>query len=175
MTPTKLLIGQMLVVFAIVLAGVWFATQWAAAELAHQPELGQPWFYLGSWRVYEPWALFIWWFEFDAYAPVVFDEAGGLAAASGLMGCVADVSGAGSTVSQTASTGWFATATSNWKRWPCSSATSLRSIPRLRKAIRQAGRRERCGLTRFSIRLRGRSPRASARSKAERDVDRRGN
>ncbi len=93
MTPTKLLIGQMLVVFAIVLAGVWFATQWAAAELAYQPELGQPWFYLGSWRVYEPWALFIWWFEFDAYAPAVFDEAGGLAAASGLMGCGAAIFG----------------------------------------------------------------------------------
>lgn len=44
MTPTKLLIGQMIVVFAIVLAGVWFATQWAAAALAYQPELGAPWF-----------------------------------------------------------------------------------------------------------------------------------
>ena len=42
MTPTKLLIGQIIVVFAIVLAGVWFATQWAAAELAYQPELGRP-------------------------------------------------------------------------------------------------------------------------------------
>jgi type IV secretion system protein VirD4 len=27
MTPTKLLIGQILIVFAIVIAGVWFATQ----------------------------------------------------------------------------------------------------------------------------------------------------
>ncbi len=91
MTPTKLLIGQMLVVFAIVLAGVWFATQWAAAELAYQPELGQPWIQLGSWRVYEPWALFIWWFQFDAYAPVVFDEAGSMAASSGLVGCGAAI------------------------------------------------------------------------------------
>jgi len=40
MTPIKLLIGQMLVVALIVLAGVWFATQWAAARLAYQPELG---------------------------------------------------------------------------------------------------------------------------------------
>lgn len=44
MTPTKLLIGQILVVFAIVLAGIWFATQWAATALAYQPELGTPWF-----------------------------------------------------------------------------------------------------------------------------------
>ena len=28
-TPTKLLIGQILVVFAIVIAGLWAATQWA--------------------------------------------------------------------------------------------------------------------------------------------------
>ena len=42
--PTKLLTGQILVVFGIELAGVWFATQWAAAHLAYQSELGQPWF-----------------------------------------------------------------------------------------------------------------------------------
>ncbi|BCI71413.1 hypothetical protein SPKIRA_22430 [Sphingomonas paucimobilis] len=34
MTPTKLLIGQILVVLAIILAGIWAATQWAAASLA---------------------------------------------------------------------------------------------------------------------------------------------
>ena len=43
MTPTKLLIGQILIVFAIVIAGLWVATQWAAAMLAYQPELGRPW------------------------------------------------------------------------------------------------------------------------------------
>jgi hypothetical protein len=35
MTPTKLLIGQILVVFAIVILGVWTATQWAADMLGH--------------------------------------------------------------------------------------------------------------------------------------------
>ena len=44
MTPTKLLLGQMGVVFAIILAGVWGATQWAAAMLGYQAELGSPWF-----------------------------------------------------------------------------------------------------------------------------------
>src|SRR3546814_8794483 len=87
MTPTKLLIGQIIVVFAIVLAGVWFATQWAAAELAYQPELGPPWFFAFGRPIYLPWALFGWWFSFDAYAPKVFDEAGAIAAASGLVGC----------------------------------------------------------------------------------------
>jgi hypothetical protein len=38
LTPTKLLIGQILVVFAIVIAGVWSATQWAAMSLAYQPD-----------------------------------------------------------------------------------------------------------------------------------------
>jgi type IV secretion system protein VirD4 len=60
-TPTKLLIGQILVVFAIVIAGVWAATQWAAAMLAYQPELGLPWFRLGAVPIYRPWALFGWW------------------------------------------------------------------------------------------------------------------
>jgi len=93
MTPTKLLIGQIIVVFAIVMAGVWFATQWAAAELAYQPELGRPWFIAFGRPVYLPWALFGWWYSYDAYAPSVFDRAGAMAAASGFAGCGAAVFG----------------------------------------------------------------------------------
>jgi type IV secretion system protein VirD4 len=93
MTPTKLLIGQILTVFAIVLAGIWFATQWAAAALAHQPELGAPWFIAFGLPVYYPWALFGWWYHFDAYAPTIFDEAGAIAGASGFFGCGAAVIG----------------------------------------------------------------------------------
>lgn len=93
MTPTKLLLGQMLIVALIVVAGVWFATQWAAAKLAYQPELGAAWFHVGGTPIYAPWALFPWWFHFDAYAPVVFDEAGAIAAASGLLGCGAAIFG----------------------------------------------------------------------------------
>ena len=93
MTPTKLLLGQMLIVALIVVAGVWSATQWAAAKLAYQPELGSAWFYVGDTPIYAPWALFPWWFHFDAYAPVVFDEAGAIAAASGLLGCGAAIFG----------------------------------------------------------------------------------
>jgi type IV secretion system protein VirD4 len=92
-TPTKLLIGQILVVFAIVIAGAWAATQWAAAMLAYQPELGLPWFRLGSVPVYRPWALFGWWYHYDAYAPIVFDKAGMLAGASGFVGCAAAIFG----------------------------------------------------------------------------------
>lgn len=93
MTPTKLLVGQLIVVLAIILAGIWSATQWAAAALSYQPELGAPWGDLAGWPVYAPWSLFIWWFHFDAYAPHIFDEAGAIAAASGLLGCGAAVFG----------------------------------------------------------------------------------
>ena len=44
MSATKILWGQVLVVFAIVLGAVWGATQWTAQALAYQPQLGPPWF-----------------------------------------------------------------------------------------------------------------------------------
>ena len=93
MTPTKLLIGQIFIVFAIVIAGVWGSTQWAAAKLAYQPELGSPWFILFGTPVFRPWQLFSWWYHFDAYAPHVFDRAGMFAGASGFAGCGAAVAG----------------------------------------------------------------------------------
>ncbi|HVM23322.1 MAG TPA: conjugal transfer protein TraG, partial [Sphingomicrobium sp.] len=93
MTPTKLLIGQILVVFAIVALGLWAATQWAAAMLAYQPELGAPWFWFLDLPFYRPWALFGWWYHYEAYAPEVFDRAGALAGASGFLGCGAAIAG----------------------------------------------------------------------------------
>jgi type IV secretion system protein VirD4 len=92
-TPTKLLIGQILVVFAIVIAGLWVSTQWVAAMFAYQPELGPAWFLLFDTPVYRPWAIFGWWYSFDAYAPHVFDKAGALAGASGFIGCGAAIAG----------------------------------------------------------------------------------
>ncbi len=93
MTPTKLLLGQILVVFAIVIAGVWSATQWAAAMLGYQAQLGAPWGMFFGFPVYRPWQLFPWWYAYDAYAPHVFNKAGMLAGASGFMGCAAAVIG----------------------------------------------------------------------------------
>ncbi|MDQ8757477.1 conjugal transfer protein TraG [Sphingosinicella sp. LHD-64] len=93
MTPTKLLIGQIFVVFAIVVAGVWAATQWCAAMFGYQPQLGLPWFVLGEFPIYRPWALFGWWYAYEAYAPEVFDKAGALAGASGFLGCGTAIAG----------------------------------------------------------------------------------
>jgi type IV secretion system protein VirD4 len=93
MTPTKLLAGQIAVVFAIVILGVWAATQWCADMLGYQAQLGSPWFVLIGWPVYEPWKLFEWWYFYEAYAPEVFDKTGMLAAGSGFMGCAAAIAG----------------------------------------------------------------------------------
>jgi type IV secretion system protein VirD4 len=92
-TPTKLLIGQILLVFAIMMLGVWTATQWAAAMLGYQAQLGRPWINLFGAPIYQPWQLFGWWYHYDAYAPHVFAKAGALAGASGFMGCAAAVVG----------------------------------------------------------------------------------
>ncbi|MCA0030506.1 conjugal transfer protein TraG [Mesorhizobium sp. B263B2A] len=82
MSATKILWGQILTVFLIVLATTWAATQWTAWKLGFQIGLGPPWFEIAGIPVYYPPALFWWWYFYDPYAPSVFVE-GGLIAASG--------------------------------------------------------------------------------------------
>ena len=85
MQGTNVLFGQIAVVFGIVIAGVWGATQWTASALGYQVRLGSPWFdFLGT-SIYHPWKLFEWWFFFGAYAPEVFDTGGAIAGASGMV------------------------------------------------------------------------------------------
>ncbi|ABI87558.1 type IV secretory system Conjugative DNA transfer family protein [Burkholderia ambifaria AMMD] len=88
MQAQGVLFGQIAVVFSIVIAGVWSATQWTAAALAYQLRLGSPWFDFFGMPVYHPWRLFEWWFFFDAYAPHVFDIGGAIAGGSGLVAVV---------------------------------------------------------------------------------------
>lgn len=88
MQATTVLYGQVLVVLAITLSGVWGATQWTAAALGYQARLGAPWFELLGTPVYHPWRLFEWWFVFDAYAPEVFNVGGSIAACSSLLALV---------------------------------------------------------------------------------------
>jgi type IV secretion system protein VirD4 len=92
-TPTKLLIGTVFSVLAIAVGGVWFATEWAAWHLGFQPQLGAPWFTLFDYPVYPVWALFVWWYAYDAYAPTIFNEAGGIAALGGVAGCGVAIAG----------------------------------------------------------------------------------
>lgn len=82
MSGTKILWGQILVVFSIVLITIWAATQWTAWRLGFQPQLGAPWFVFAHWPIYYPPAFFWWWYFYDAYAPPIFIE-GAIIAASG--------------------------------------------------------------------------------------------
>jgi type IV secretion system protein VirD4 len=72
MNATKILWGQVLLVCAVVLGFVWGATEWTAWQLAFQPQLGQPWFTLFGWPIYQPPVFFWWWFAYDAYAHDIF-------------------------------------------------------------------------------------------------------
>ncbi|MFA6031894.1 MAG: conjugal transfer protein TraG [Myxococcota bacterium] len=85
MSATKILWGQILAVFTIVLLMTWAATQWTAWKLGFQPQLGPPWFMLGHWPIYYPWSFFPWWYFYDAYAPPIFVEGAYIAASGGFV------------------------------------------------------------------------------------------
>lgn len=85
LSATRVLWGQIVVVFLIVLMAIWAATQWVAWRLGFQPQLGSPWFELAGQPFYPPPALFWWWYFYDAYAPNVFLEGGAIAASGGLI------------------------------------------------------------------------------------------
>ena len=85
MTATKILWGQVITVFAIVLLTIWTATEWTAWRLGFQPELGRPWFEVLHFPFYLPPAFFWWWYAYDAYAPSIFDEGAYIAASGGII------------------------------------------------------------------------------------------
>ena len=85
MSATKILWGQIIVVFLIVLATTWTATQYVAWRLGFQAQLGPPWFSLAGLPVYFPAAFFAWWFSFDAYAPDIFGRGAVIAASGGFI------------------------------------------------------------------------------------------
>jgi type IV secretion system protein VirD4 len=93
MTPTRILIGQIIIVLATVLAGLALATQYAAAALSYAPELGAPWLSIGGTPVYKPWRVFEWWYAYEAYAPGVFAKAGMIAAGGGIAGAAVAILG----------------------------------------------------------------------------------
>ncbi|WFT96982.1 conjugal transfer protein TraG [Bradyrhizobium barranii] len=84
MSATKIVWSQLIVVSLVVLAFLWAATEWTAWRLAFQPQLGPAWFVIGHWPIYQPAAFFIWWFKFDAYAPVIFMQGACIAAGGGI-------------------------------------------------------------------------------------------
>jgi type IV secretion system protein VirD4 len=85
MPATRILWGQVLVVFAIIFATNQAATQWIAWRLAYQPQLGEPWTIVGGMPLYPTLGWAWWWYFFDAYAPKVFYEGAGIAASGGFV------------------------------------------------------------------------------------------
>ncbi len=91
MSGTRILWGQILAVCSIVVAGIWGATQWTAAALGYQEELGEPIGHAFGMPVYPPPAIFWWWFSYEAYAPSIFETGGMIAAGSGVAAVVVAV------------------------------------------------------------------------------------
>lgn len=85
MNSTGVLVGQMLLVTAILVVGLWCATQWTAAELGFQMRLGPPWIRIYGYPVYHPWRLLEWWYVYESYAPSIFNRGGAIFASSGLI------------------------------------------------------------------------------------------
>jgi type IV secretion system protein VirD4 len=85
MSGTRILWGQILVVFTIVLTTTWAATEWTAWRLGFQAQLGAPWFEVVGWPIYYPPAFFWWWYFYDAYAPPIFIEGAIIAASGGFL------------------------------------------------------------------------------------------
>jgi type IV secretion system protein VirD4 len=88
MFPAKIYVGQIAVVFGIVVTSTWGATQWTASALGYQDGLGSPWFTLSGYPVYLPWRLFEWWYAYEAYAPAIFERAGAVSAGGGVAGAL---------------------------------------------------------------------------------------
>ena len=85
MSATKILWGQITVVFLIILITTWAATQYVAWSLGFQAQLGSPWFVLAGVPIYYPPALFWWWYFYEAYAPDISAEGGMIAASGGFI------------------------------------------------------------------------------------------
>jgi type IV secretion system protein VirD4 len=91
MSGTKILWGQIIVVFLTIFLAMWAATEWTAWQLGYQPELGQPWFMLLTFPVYLPPAIFWWWYAYGAYAPSIFIDGGYIAGSGGIVAAAAAI------------------------------------------------------------------------------------
>jgi type IV secretion system protein VirD4 len=86
MSAGRIYWGQVLAVLATLIAGAAIATEWTAAALGHQSQLGAPDGSAWGYPLYAPWKFFSWWYAFDTYARHIFETGamiflGGVAAA----------------------------------------------------------------------------------------------
>lgn len=94
MPSTRQLLFQAGLSAALAIAVLWAATQWAAAELAHQPALGPAWTTVLGIPLYSPWKIFPWWLSFEPQAAEVFNRAGMLAVLGGILPALIAIGGA---------------------------------------------------------------------------------
>src|ERR1700735_252188 len=92
-SANNVLILQVIIVVLIIVAGVWYATEWTAAHLGFQARLGRPWITAFGLPVYPPWRWFQWWYAYEAYAPRIFNTGGMMAGGAGIAGAVAAIVG----------------------------------------------------------------------------------
>lgn len=93
MSPQSILIGQIIIVFTTIILTTWYATQWVAFQFDYDAYLGTGFANLGNHKVYAPWSLFVWWYQFDAYAPHIFAKGGQIAAGGGFIGVLFAITG----------------------------------------------------------------------------------
>ncbi len=93
MSPQSILTGQIIVVFTTIILTTWYATQWVALQFDYDAYLGTGLFSIRNHTVYAPWKLFPWWYQFDAYAPHIFNTGGQIAAGGGFVGTIFAVIG----------------------------------------------------------------------------------
>ncbi len=84
MSGTKILWGQILLVLGTTLVVIWVATEWTAWRLGFQTQLGEPLGTIAGVPFYPPFQFFLWWYEYDAYAPGIFRTGGYIAASGGM-------------------------------------------------------------------------------------------
>ena len=88
MSPQSILIGQIIIVFTTIILTTWYATQWVAFQFDYDVYLGTGFANFGNHKIYAPWKLFQWWYEFDAYAPHIFSKGGLISAGGGFVGII---------------------------------------------------------------------------------------
>ena len=86
MSPQNILLGQIFVVFTTIILTTWYATQWTALQFDYDAYLGTGFAKFGNHKIYAPWNLFKWWYQFDAYAPHIFSRGGQISAGGGVLG-----------------------------------------------------------------------------------------
>ena len=93
MTPTKFLIGQIIVGFAVAIGGLWFATNGPLGIWAISARLGRPGSIFSRCPVYRPWACSSGGMPMTLMRRRLFNEAGAIAASSGFAGCAVAIIG----------------------------------------------------------------------------------